>query len=374
MSAGVFGLKIKNIPFALAGLLWFRYYESLEGSAWYQYQWKTEQWKDADTLIDPSLNYNLQFSYQDSTGNILSQSAMKTVMVGKVSVTYTPYDATITTEGFDSGYTLFENCSQKYFYNMPVSQMVSELADSNNLNTDITQTSDKFTIPQGDLSDASFIRQVCLPRAYINGKFDYFFYIENGDTVVFKPIDYGNKYSKQINFSANLNNAANSDNISIAQLQSLTLNFDRAKTVFRGAGNVNYRSYDTKTKNLYNFATNDNSVNYNKLAPKNPNFTATSRCFYSDAPFDYASPNNSQVNNTASSIWSRDAYKTFVMPIILNPGDCNITPGMILTVAVTKSNGQKHLSSGDYIVYSTTNTFHDGLFMTELQLIRRNYL
>ncbi len=360
-----------GIPFDISGLTYFSYYESMRGSAWYQYQWQSADMTVDKGLMDPALNYTIQFGYNSQV--VPSSSPVKQVMVGRYSSWYNAYGLTVTTEGFDSGYRMAENCSENYFSQQTIDKMVGTIAAQNNLATKTVATDGKFTLPQGDMTDAAFLEYVLLPRAYSGSRNDYFFYVLNGKTLVFQPVDQNNVCPVEFVYNMSSGGNLSTSTAAISVLDRLEISYNRSTTVERGGGNTKYRAFDPYKKQLYAVEANNSTASPVNTGLPSPVFPNTTKVRYSTAPYQYINPDNQQVNRSSYSQWCREGYQLFTLPITLKPGNCGIQPGQVAKVLVTSVSGNKHYSSGPWVVFSVLHNFKSTEFTTQVELMRRQY-
>lgn len=85
--------------------------------------------------------------------------------------------------GEDAFFDLKQNHPQRFFIKKSISEMIEEIAEDYELETDLVSTTGKYTLLQGWDSDYDFIKNELLPRGREVSEYDsFFFYIANQES------------------------------------------------------------------------------------------------------------------------------------------------------------------------------------------------
>jgi len=326
-----------------------------------------EYWDAA--LQDPNFRLKVRFG-RTYKGDVV-WSDWKVLLIARYKLRYIRSNVNVLLSGFDAGYTLNMQASGKVFSDKLISEMVSEIAGTHELETRIESTSDKFSVHQGTMWDGNFIVDYCLSRAYnASGRSDYLFYVENGDTLVFEPPDLQKSAARDIHMYLG------EVNIEAGEIRVLDVIGDRAVMASTLSLSNKVLGWDPDKKTLISVIADDSTSTVPKLSDTPPGVPASPcRVIPTVAPFDVVSPNTAQVSNLAQNIWSRNSSKYFTVPLTLNPGDPSIRVGDVINLDVSDPDGNPHFTTGKYLVHQLDNVrdeeTHD--YLTEMRLVRRTY-
>jgi hypothetical protein len=368
MSVFKFELKVNGIPVpaeASQGFRSIRYVESIENYAHFKLHIGASDWSFFDNVIlNNDSRLQMRFIVVDEDGNETS-SPWKTCLCGTIEVDYHPVYADYFIEGFDGGHALEENCSKLYFDNIPVSDMVSQIADIYKLSKNIlpVDTGNK-TFHQGWESDGEFIRDYCLRYAAARRRKDYLYYVRNGDTLVFAPPDYTQDVYRTIGFNIDK---------TLSELESVKVLVRRVETIRNGAGNVLIRAFHPSAESFYEEILNSQNVNYEQLASQKPTFSGVST-IEEVATEDTENRNApwKQVVDTLGTVhWSQDYLKYLTVPMRIFPAP-DLTPGMIIRLNIVDQNGSAHFSSGKYLAHTVEHSAIESRYETTVTLVRRD--
>lgn len=110
------------------------------------------------------------------------------VKITNISVKYTPR-ISVEIDALDVGNSMKKTKSTKIWRNRTASQIINEIAQKHNLQTEITNTSFVYkNLPQGQQSDYQFIQYLCTQEE--NGSFEFFV---KSNTLFFQKRDLGQK-------------------------------------------------------------------------------------------------------------------------------------------------------------------------------------
>ena len=168
----------------------FWYDETTRGASTFHLHVKSGDWKKWDEIIIGGESQNARLRWGAVQGRSVRWASWKEVLLYPVRFRYRYNVVEVWIDGVDGGYRLNERAHSLAFVDKLISQMVAELASKNKFSARVTPTQGKFTRYQGNLTDAEFIQKVLLKSAVsASGRPDYDFYIEDGTTVVFAPVD-----------------------------------------------------------------------------------------------------------------------------------------------------------------------------------------
>ena len=135
-----FELKLNGTDLKMdeARLLNVLYYQSIRGSAQYYIQCNDKDWSYYDDLYEADAELQMRIGVQYGKNTVWSP--VQNLLVGSVQASYHPQVVNVTISGMDKGEKMFRNCSRKIWVKTKVSDIVSELAQENDLNTQIETT------------------------------------------------------------------------------------------------------------------------------------------------------------------------------------------------------------------------------------------
>lgn len=314
-------------------LLNFLYYHSIRGSAQYYIYATDKKWNYYDKLYEPGTEIQIRFGRKDGTTSLWSPT--HTMLVGEVQAGYHPQCVFVNVTGMDKGVKLFERCSQKVWKNKKVSDVVSDLAEENELDTQIEATKDEFDLTQGLLPDGHYIHKKLLPMAYNASRQDYLCYVKEGTTLVFEPPDVSS-------VQATLTYPGVEGEY--GPIEAPTIYYRPIRLPPNGSWSTECRAVNPYKKEGTFFKSDDGTVQLKKLAstlPEPPDEAArVTHSIYSEKDI---------LENVCKSEWSSRARELWIVDTktILSP---KIEVGKAIKLKMTSDDGESHFASGKYLV------------------------
>ena len=348
-------------------LISFAYYETMEGCARYKLECNTPDWDRWDKyLTNPDSVMQIRFGYKYDTG-AQKWSEWKYVDCSRARPVYYINAVSITMEGMCSGYKLNESTAEetRTYRDKKISEIVEEIAKRNDLKSRVKATKGKFLLHQCHLSDAHFIQGVLLSKAIsTDGRVDFYFWIENGKTLVFEPPNIGSSGRKYI--MQQDPTKTNPDQ----HIEYLDVEYRRGFLAPENSGVIEVIGYDPLKKKIYTERIDDNKVQFPKLASRKPTPTKRpSRIFpvTEPGPEKY---DKEDVKNSGMSIWGRNSRKLYRVTLEVPP-DPTVAVAKVTTLDITDQRGRPHYTTGRYLTYAAYTVMDKGGYRTILFLERR---
>lgn len=271
----------------------------------------------------------------------------------------------------------------KPFVEIPISQMVGELASDNGItDTDITRTKGNHTLRIVNENPYKFIKDTLLPRAITTDNRSNFNFCFVSSRLVFGPPDSHIRIHRRYIYGRDR----------LSDLISFAPSFDNAYAIMLGGGNQKSRATDPLTKkSIDTVQTDSTNVREPKQAPKainaDPN-QGGSVLARLRAPGRqninriYTVPFNTPEEVEAWSKYKRSRAEQMRFSADAEVvGDPNIHPLDYVQILVIKTGDIRALnfdrdvhrtSSGTYRVQAVTHTVNTGGYTTSMSLFREN--
>lgn len=330
-----FEMKVngQDLKMEEARLLKFLYYHSIRGSAQYYVYATDKTWNYFDKLYEPGTEVQIRFGRKD--GNTSLWSPTHTMLVGEVEAHYHPQCVFVNVTGMDKGVKIFERCSQKIFKKKKVSDMVTELAQESELDTQVESTKDEFDMTQALQPDGHFIQKTLLPIAYNSSRQDYLCYIKEGTTLVFEPPDVSSE-------QATLKYPGVEGEY--GPIEAPIIHYRPIRLPPNGAWSTEGRAVNPLKKEAFFFKADDGTVDLQKLAsevPSPPDEAArVVPSIYSEEDI---------LENVTKATWASRARELWIVDTktIISP---KIEVGKAVRLEMTSDDGESHFASGKYLV------------------------
>jgi hypothetical protein len=349
------------------GLSSLTYSESLDGSASFSLRCIISDWSVWDSILrDGSQRSKIRWGITNENRVVWSDWRFVTFLSGKYI--YNRQFAESFAAGADWGYMLNETFSSRSFSGQLISDIVEKIAEDHRFSHEVEKTSGRFTLYQTSLSDAEFIKFLCLPRAEsVKKRTDYDFWFRNGEVLVFKPFVLGQ--TPRVTFSFRLS-GANQPLVS-ADTEEIVVEFNRMFLPENFGWNTVVDGFDPVYKRPLRFVANDDTVYHTKLAPVSPRIDQ-SRKWKKTSVIEPTAEEYDRENffRMAKCKWSRNERKRFLLTIKSTPV-IDIHPGELALLEVKDASGVDHYLGGVYLIYGVKQVVKRGELSTYLYLERR---
>ncbi len=352
----------------------FSYFESVYGAASYNIQAVDEGWDKWNKILtdDRESPASLRFGWGIDGESAFSER--KSVLINSADLHMESFGKlSVDINGTCRGFHLLErqHRDQLAFRNMRISDMVVEIANRNDLESDITPTKGRFTFYQCALSDFDFVRKILLEQAVSQEGFaDYHFYIRDGSTLVFKIPNIGEK--ADIVFEWFLGNSGDLP----AEVQDFTVIYRRKFMANSASLKTEVRGYDPKEKKKAFFTADSESVPYRKLvrgAHLPPSQISNVKIVAAPPPEDMR---QDYFSDYGKALWMKNARSLFRAVLETSPQP-HAKVGTILDIVIkspfSRVAVKDHFASGRYFVYALENKQTDTLGTTTFYLERRSF-
>lgn len=334
-----------------------------------------------DLLIQHASKVNFRFGWRGINGR---ESQERTGFLWHLQSEIIPMQGArikvkIQDEGFNK---LLQQGVSTPFTNIPVSQMVAELAKVNSItDTAIVPTEGNFTRTMVNTNPAKFISTVLLPLARTTKRSNFqFFFI--GPRLIFSPPDPNILVRRRYIYGRDR----------FTDLISFIPDFGNAYATILGGGNIKVRGFDPITKKGMQSVQTDAT---NTREPKLGDKAIDSRPTQGDSTLArIRSPGGQHINriyhvpfNTIKEVEAWAKYKRAKAELMRFSadaevvGDPNIHPNDYVQVLVIKTADIRALdfdrdihrgSSGTYRVQAVTHTINAGGYTTSMSMFREN--
>jgi len=350
----------------------FRYRESLYGSAIWRLLARSGDWDRWDNIVVDNATQDLRLRWKVESTSGVVESGWRRVRAARLRIRYHPVGVEVLVHGTCAGSILGERCHTNAFVNKTVAEMVQTIADQNEMPARIRGTSGKRTDFQGSMPDGQFIRQKLLPMAIDKGGISgYYFWIENGERLVFEPIQ-----SAGANSIGTFALQAPTDEIGARAIQQLDVRFDRLGDPYRGCGVMDAWGFDVLNKQSARWRADDGSVPYLKMAPAVPKPAKVPSLVEPMAFPEIGENVPGSLKEHAMGHWSVGAQNLFRTDLRI-PVNPKAKPGQFVNLIVQNPKGEKHFSSGTWLGYAVelnaAQTPEGRAAETRLYLERRNW-
>jgi len=334
----------------------FIYVETTSGCAQYLLLMETGDWQQWDGILkNPEKSFRLRWGY--ATGEEETWAKYRTVRCDYGTVSYAGAIIQPLLKGFDAGYALQERAAPYAYTDKLVSEIVMEIAKRYGLKTDVKATKGKVSLHQCTLPDAYFIQYILKPLAVgSDGRSDYYFFIENGDTLVFRPPE----LTSVETYSFDLR---------VGGPRSLRVWVNRGDLASNFSLSTEVRGFDAYAGESEDWIANDNTVSLSKLSSKYPTAPRKpSRVILSTSPEEDAS----EVELEAKAIWGQSSRSLYQVKLRMEPQPL-ARPATVVTLKVTDPDGKPHYTTGKYLVHKVKQIIRakGSGASTELYLERR---
>ena len=347
------------------GLRSFTYFESVYGCAAWALSTQTDKWKPWDQVIQDGAKNPCKLRWGYLAGNVEHWGEWRKLLMNGGRFHYKSGSLRASVQATDIGIRLRENCSERVFKDMTISDMVSKIAEGVGLTADVEPTEGKYTLYTCTLDDGAFLRYELLPRAVSSkdGRTDYYLYVKNGDTLVFKPPDFGaSDYTFRL--------APTPGREGTTAIAALGVDYRRVYLPLDGSLSTMARGFDPLKKVPVFWKADDDSVSYRVLAdakPPAPKKPSTIMPLVEPHPDQFESKN---VENRAKSTWSRELHGLFRIALRILPLP-EAKVASTVDLEIEDSSGNEHFLGGNYFVYAIRHVIRPKVYNTVLYLERR---
>jgi len=342
----------------------FTYFESVYGCAAWALSTTTDRWEGWDGVIQDGAKTPCKLRWGYTAGNQDHWGQWRTVLVngGRFHYRYGSLRASV--QATDTGIRLRETCSERAFVDTTIAEMVRKIAKNANLKPDVEETEGKWTLYTCTLDDGAFLRHELLPRAVsATGRADFYLYVSNGDTLVFKPPELGEAaYTFRLAPTTGQQNPTD--------VAALRIDYRRLYLPLDGSLSTAARGFDPLKKVPVFWKADDNSVTYTHLASRTlpaPDKPSTVLSVVEPHPDAFR---NQDVGNRAKSTWSRELHGLFRVALRVLPLP-EAEVASIVSLEVKDSQGRDHFLGGRYFVYAIRHLIRPTSYKTVLYLERR---
>lgn len=346
------------------GIIDFVYFEHIYGSAQFILHCDKENWGDFDQLLtSPDNPVLVRWGYEEASSR--EDADWRKVYTAFMRSRYEPTNVEIFLEGMDWGQRLHQAyTSSKAYKNMKISDIVSEIADDAGLDADVAPTKGQYHIMRNNLPAAIFIKKELLPRAVSqSGEANFYFYIKEGSTLVFKP--------------PVLENTAETYVLTLPPEQEQPKNVRMVEVEYRrvtlaplGSLVTEVRGFDPIKVKPISFKADDNTVKFKKLSRQGPTLPIDpARVYLTTAPY-YPKYSQEDVENEAKAIWGANARSLWRVTLDVPP-KVAIKPFSVVKLEIDDQNGQPHFTAGKYLVRGVKQLITGNEYRTILYLERR---
>lgn len=344
--------------------LW--YFESVYGCASYRLLANAPSWGRWDKVITDGGKTPAKLRFGWSTPLERKWSDWKEVLVNHGNFQYRRPTLDVGLNGTCAGFKVSETFKEKAYRDKTVSDIVEEIAERNGLKADVETTKGKKTYYQCRLPDGRFIKKVLLPKSISSsGRTDFYFWIKDGKTLVFRPPDLSKiAYRFRLSLNAFLPNPQDVDFLSVRFRRAFLADDHSLKTLARG--------YDPIKKEIVQWEADENTVDYEKLAPKSlqpPD--DPSRVVLLNEPHG-PKFKRKDVEDVAKSEWSKNLHGLFRVTLRVGPL-VKAAPATVVFLDVRDAKDQPHFLGGKYFVYAIAHKIARGRYDTILYLERRTF-
>ena len=350
-----------------SGLRGFHYTESVYGCATYRIDALTNNWSLWDNVIQDMGQTAAKFRFGVDYDDTPTVSPWKEILLTNTSFPYSFPLLRVTASGVCAGFKMTESYYEKTYKDMKISDIVQQIASRNGLDVDVEETKGKYWLHQCTLPDGSFIKQVLLPLAVSNssGRSDYYFWIQDGKKLIFKPPVLGS--------------ASQTFQISPQGMPPGTL-IPRIRVHFRRifmeddeCWKTTGRGYDRFKKQCITWDADDGSVKYSKLANHAPSPPKqASKVLVLNRPLSKDNRSD-EVKEATEGAWSRNMHGLFRIELISQAMIPTVQPTDIIQLDIKDQDGNEHFLSGNYFLYSATHSYSAKGLKSILHLERRTY-
>lgn len=145
----------------------------------------------------------LKFTWESAIGGTTVGSPPKTVKIEHMTAQIKADIVDVNIVAVDMMASLQNRAPQKIYKDKTISEIVQEIADDNELESDVENLQgDKMTLYQCGMTDYDFVKDVLIPRS---GKEPVLFYMEDGGRLIFKR---RKKEKAMLNFKQTVQNSA----------------------------------------------------------------------------------------------------------------------------------------------------------------------
>ena len=338
----------------------FWYDETTYGASTFHLHVTSSDWAKWDKIVTAGANQvaKLRWGYLEDT--IERWTTWKDVLLTPVTFQYASGMVEVEIDSTDAGYSLAEVSHGLSFISKRISQIVKEIVAANGFSARVEETRGLFTLYQGTYTDATFIAEVLLAHAVSNsGRADYNFYIEDGRTVVFAPVDLSRvaaTYTVRDGVSP-----PRGDDVEV-----LKVTFGRLFEATEGSSVNEVRGFHPFRKELLRKVLNEGNANFSYTAKHRP-AVLTSPSIIQLATLD----TEDQIDLVSRATWSTNARKLFRTEVTLGDYDIDIRPGQVAKLTIFSPDEQVHWTAGRWVVWKVRQWYRPRGHGTTLYLERR---
>lgn len=326
----------------------FIYEESINSSATFLIRGRmaSEGWDVFDEFIhNPDSDSKLR--WVKGSGNDIEKGEWRSVVCARSRIGYDKREKSMTylIEGFDQGYRLQESVTSKVYKDYRVSEIISKVASTNNLSSEVVTTQGEYHILQRGKSDGKFIVEDLIPRAYNGSSNSFIFYFRNGEKLVFEPLESQDIYKTYTDIELGISRTW------VAKyMQNLK---------------VEYRAFDPYKREMYTHEVDDNSAGYTQLSG-NKVFPP------SGLPEVHVLGNRTdkeKFKNLAKTKWLNDYI--YMHEFLLPVRDPGLKINKLARIEVTDMAGSKMKYSGKYVITKNRVEIQKDRFVNHIYGSRR---
>jgi len=343
-----------------SSLMSLTYTEGVTGSATYSLKVQSH-WALWNNLIRDKGKTPGDLRWGQMIDGVPFWSVWHSVVANSPDFEYWPTLVYANISGTCAGITLNEQCSEKAYSKMTISDIVSEIAQRHKLEPDVTPTKGKYSFYQGAFSDTDFISNTLMKYAVSqDGRTDFQFYVKDGKKLVFKVPSL--KVEKKIVFMTPDSDAITATGV---KLFSKRINVPSMRSWY-----TKLRCIDLWEKEVIKSEAKDGKNKIPKLGKTPPEPPANPSDIYIVTSPPTEMFRRSDIDNAAESLWGRNCRSFFVVKVetLFIP---NIEPGVVAHLKMAAVNGVEHPLTGKYLITQVTHKIRTERFYSVLWLERR---
>lgn len=342
----------------------FEYVESVYGPSRFNFTSITNEWSRWDAVFRNfgSGLSDVRYGF-DFRGNKKWSNWKKVVLNhGIAYMTKSRGDLRMYLRGSCAGYFLSERITSKAYSDMPISDMVEDIAGRNRdviKDTDILPTKNSFSLYQCSIPDLSFINQELLPRAVsATNQRNYRLYFVDGKKLVFSPLNYTGKTLATFRFAP----TQSGPEVLNAPI-SVKIHYRRDSARADRSLGTQFRGFDVQKKEAVFFhATEDPAIDYpwkgeNRNPPAVPKETPMNVSLFA-GPTPEGSRND-LVKERGINNWTLNGQSMFRIELVAYPF-VRVEIGSIVELDFADAYEQPHFLNGKYMVYALRHKMNFG--------------
>ena len=273
---------------------------------------------------------------------------------------------TVEAAGTCAGFQRLWSCRQLAFKDKTVSQIVTKIAELNDLTPSVAGTKYKTHAYQCGLSDWTFIKDHLRPQAVAgDDRTDFYFYVDKGDTLVFKPPDL--KKAPRHKFVLSYNPQGNSEVLSFRVSYR-----EHDQKIVGSRHSVCYGFHPIEKQVIIGDANEFSNFNYPVLADAFPDVPPLPTKVYSTVLPEGEDFVDDTVRDYANANWGKYARGMYRIELTTMPiFDINLAD--VIDLEVRDFAGKTHFLSGKYLVHKVKQVMSASRWNTIVGLERRGH-